>query len=269
MRQNGGEMQQFYANQGLAQLGDSRQPHLSHKERMLRGEQFDRHDDDLTDERDQFHQTLARFTQNATDTSNWSKKERAARFRQIFKQRREAFGRSDATTEPVAENVSVEVPFNCSYGYNVTIGAGVKIGRNVTFNDSAPIIIKPNVVIGDNVTITTVLGTPSGGANLNGPPMERAIPVEIGEWSYIGDGVTIAPRWLPATTIGRMIIIQPGSVVNDVSRDGESWVREPALTTSQLARECHQIHPPDAKILRYSWLPETSSWPSQPPPPTR
>ncbi|KAL3962951.1 hypothetical protein ACCO45_004474 [Purpureocillium lilacinum] len=105
--------------------------------------------------------------------------------------------------------VAVEAPFTCDYGYNITIGHHVVIGRNCTINDVCEVKIGDNCVIGPNVSIFTAsLPThPYRGQSGHGPQFGRAITIAQDCW--IGGGAII----LPGRTIGKGSTIGAGCIV--------------------------------------------------------
>jgi acetyltransferase-like isoleucine patch superfamily enzyme len=112
----------------------------------------------------------------------------------------------------VGRHVAVETPFICDYGYNITIGHHVVIGRNCTINDVCEVKIGDNCVIGPNVSIFTA-GLPidpkkrQGG---QGPQVGKPITIEQDCW--IGGGAII----LPGRTIGKGSTVGAGSIVTKV-----------------------------------------------------
>ncbi len=47
----------------------------------------------------------------------------------------------------IGDNVSIDTPFHCNLGINISIGSNVIIGVNCTFIDDSPILIGDNVLI--------------------------------------------------------------------------------------------------------------------------
>ncbi len=114
----------------------------------------------------------------------------------------------------------VQIPFHASLGCNIHIGKNFFANYNCVMMDHAPITIGDNVLIGPNVTITTV--------NHSLDPEKRRVfptkdsfhpkkvgnheiiaPVTIGDDVWIGAGAII----LPGVTIGSGTTIGAGSVV--------------------------------------------------------
>ncbi|KAF5979889.1 acetyltransferase (nodulation protein nodL) [Fusarium bulbicola] len=147
-------------------------------------------------------------------TNGVSPEERARLFLEIL-QPRDPVRVSPTEASPVTNvgrvgrHVAVETPFICDYGYNITIGHHVVIGRNCTINDVCEVKIGDNCVIGPNVSIFTA-GLPidpkkrQGG---QGPQVGKPITIEQDCW--IGGGAII----LPGRTIGKGSTVGAGSIV--------------------------------------------------------
>lgn len=112
----------------------------------------------------------------------------------------------------VGRHVSVETPFTCDYGYNITIGHHVVIGRNCTINDAGEVKIGDNCVLGPNVSIftTSLPIDPKIRQGGQGPQVGCAITIEQDCW--IGGGAII----LPGRSVGRGSTVGAGSVVTRV-----------------------------------------------------
>lgn len=114
----------------------------------------------------------------------------------------------------------VQIPFHVSFGCNIHVGKNFFANCNCVLMDYAPITIGDNVLIGPNVTITTV--------NHSLDPVQRRVfdtkdsfhpgkkgnweiiaPITIGDDVWIGAGSII----LPGVTIGSGSTIGAGSVV--------------------------------------------------------
>lgn len=101
----------------------------------------------------------------------------------------------------------IEQPFNCTYGYNTSVGKNFFANIDCKILDSAYITIGDNVLLAPNVCIITeghAMDVEQRNAGL-----EYAYPVTIGNNVWIGANATI----LPNVTIGDNTIIGAGSVV--------------------------------------------------------
>lgn len=105
------------------------------------------------------------------------------------------------------ENVTVESPFACDYGYNIEVGENFFANVNLVILDGAKVRIGDNAFIAPNVGIYTA-GHPLDAERRN-QGLEYARPITIGHNVWIGAGVSI----LPGVTIGDNTVIGAGSVV--------------------------------------------------------
>lgn len=108
----------------------------------------------------------------------------------------------------------IEVPFHCSYGRNIHLGAEVFINSGCVILDSAPVRIGDGTMIGTGVQILC--------ADHHRDPVQRragieiAHPVTIGANVWIGAGAII----MPGVTLGDRVIVGAGAVVTrDVAPD--------------------------------------------------
>ncbi|WP_410219833.1 sugar O-acetyltransferase [Pedobacter sp.] len=121
-----------------------------------------------------------------------------------FKQRKSIIKQLFAHTENM---FYVEAPFNCDYGYNISIGQNFYANFNLTILDCAPVNIGDNVFIGPNVSLFTA-GHPMH-PHLRNQHIEWAKPITIGNNVWICGNVCINP----GVTIGAGSVIGTGSVV--------------------------------------------------------
>ena len=105
------------------------------------------------------------------------------------------------------EKFTIEPPFHCDYGSNISIGANFYSNFNLIILDCAEIIIGDNVLIGPNVGIYAASHPVSH--ELRSLDYEFAFPVNIGNNVWIGGGVVINP----GITIGDYSVIGSGSIV--------------------------------------------------------
>lgn len=106
------------------------------------------------------------------------------------------------------EQLIIEPPFACDYGYNIEVGENFFANMNCVILDGAKVRIGDNAFIAPNVGIYTA-GHPLDAAQRN-KGLEYAYPVTIGNNVWIGAGVQI----LPGVTIGDNVVIGAGSVVS-------------------------------------------------------
>lgn len=181
---------------------------------MLDGEPFLPYNLQLTDERTQCTGAVYRFNSTSNAAVGIAQSERERYFKYIvgagWIQPRQG---ERHISGHLGGSVHVATPFQCDYGYNISVGDNVVIGPNCEFHDSGRIAIGRNTKIGSRVTITT-LKTPTDTKALKGyNGTEVAKEVYIGENVHIGDGCIVEA----GVRIGNGAIIRPGSVVVRVS----------------------------------------------------
>ncbi len=162
---------------------------MTNKEKMLNGEYYTSLDEELTIERERAKDVLFEF--NGLRPSLRDKRE------QII---RDFFGK-------VGKNCWIESPFNCDYGYNITVGDNFYTNTNCCILDCAKVTIGNNVWIGPNVGIYTPEHAFDPEERAAG--YEHALPVVIQDNVWLCGGVTITG----GVTIGAGSIIGAGAVV--------------------------------------------------------
>ena len=105
------------------------------------------------------------------------------------------------------ENVHIEAPFHCDYGYNIEVGENFFANYNLTVLDVGKVRIGKNAQIAPNVSIYTA-GHPIHPESRNSG-YEYGIDVTIGDNVWIGGNVCI----MPGVTVGDNVVIGAGSVV--------------------------------------------------------
>lgn len=114
----------------------------------------------------------------------------------------------------VSNEVYIEPPFFCDYGYNIEIGKNVFLNFNCVILDVTKVKIKNNVLIGPGVQINTA--THPLNWETRKEMQEYAKPVTIGSNVWIGSGAIICP----GVTIGSRSVIGSGSIVTrDIPAD--------------------------------------------------
>jgi acetyltransferase-like isoleucine patch superfamily enzyme len=187
-------------------------PSTSAKDRVM----YDPRDEELSDYREKCRIACGKFNQAAFVGS--SRQELDRLFHCISEGEGKPRTYAGIFSKPIGDNVAVEAPFFCSYGYNLRIGDNVSIGPHCNFQDAKPIHIGNNTRIGPNVIIAPEAPTRDPGYR----HLNQSIVIKIGQNCYIGAGVIIAPevgvsQKATELTIGDGAYIAPGTVITSVS----------------------------------------------------
>lgn len=162
---------------------------MSNKKKMLNGEYYISWDEELTLEREKAKDLLFEFN----NTRPSLRAERETIIRNMF--------------GGVGKNCWIESPFNCDFGYNITVGDNFYTNTNCCILDCAKVTIGNNVWIGPNVGIYTPNHAFDSKERSDG--YEKSLPIVIGDNVWIGGGVNI----IGGVRIGENSIIGSGSVV--------------------------------------------------------
>ena len=125
-------------------------------------------------------------------------------------------------------DITVNQPFHCDYGQQISVGRRFFANFNLTILDEARVTIGDDCFIGPNVSIYTACHSTD--------PVERnsrrewAEPVTIGDNVWIGGSVTI----LPGVTIGDNVTIGAGSVVVSDIPSGSIAVGNPCKVIKKI-----------------------------------
>lgn len=111
----------------------------------------------------------------------------------------------EVTGQSIDDSIEVRLPIHSDYGRNLKIGEGVFINGGATFTDLGGIEISDRVLIGPNVTITSV-NHPLDPVKRRGLELK---PVKIEENAWIAANATI----LPGVTVGKNAVVAAGAVV--------------------------------------------------------
>ncbi len=113
-----------------------------------------------------------------------------------------------------AEDLWLQPPFYCDYGYNMIVGERVFFNFNCIVLDVAPVIIGNRTMFGPNVQVYTATHPLNHVERSSG--LEYAKPIIIGEDVWIGGSAVICP----GVTIGDRSVIGAGSIVTkDIPSD--------------------------------------------------
>lgn len=105
------------------------------------------------------------------------------------------------------ENVYVEAPFRCDYGYNIEVGENFYANYNLVILDVGRVKIGKNAQFAPNVAIYTA-GHPVHPDSRNSG-YEYGIDITIGDNVWLGGNTVI----MPGVHIGNNVVIGAGSVV--------------------------------------------------------
>lgn len=145
------------------------------------------------------------------------------------------------------ENIMIEPPFHCDYGWNIEVGENFFANYNLTILDVGKVTIGDNVQIAPNVSIYTA-GHPIHPDSRNSG-YEYGIPITIGNSVWIGGNTVI----LPGVTIGDHAVIGAGSVV---TRD----IPANRIAAGNPCRVIREITEADRRYYFRDWAFDPESW---------
>lgn len=129
------------------------------------------------------------------------------------------------------ENLLIEAPFYCDYGWNIEVGENFFANYHLTILDVGKVTIGKNVQIAPNVSIYTA-GHPIHPDSRNSG-YEYGIPVAIGDNVWIGGNAVI----MPGVVIGSNTVIGAGSVVTKNIPDWSVAAGNPCRVIRQITEE--------------------------------
>jgi maltose O-acetyltransferase len=163
------------------------------KERMLRGELYRYGDPELEADHRRARLLVERF--NATGVDEEPERRRLLE---------ELLGE-------IGEGVEIKPPFQCDYGYLISVGAGTFVNYGAVILDCARVSIGANGQIATNVQLLTATHPLDPRPRRDG--WESAEPIAIGDNVWLGGGAIVGP----GVTIGDDTVVGAGSVVvNDL-----------------------------------------------------
>lgn len=162
---------------------------ISEKEKMLRGKLYDPLDEQLRKERLEARILIRNFNETAEN-------ELEKRY-QILKK----------LIPDSKDDLWIQPPFYCDYGYNLKIGKKVFFNFNCIVLDVMPVKIGDRTLFGPNVQVYTATHPMNHKERASG--LEFAKPVSIGEDCWIGGHAVICP----GVKIGDRTVIGAGSVI--------------------------------------------------------
>ena len=202
---------------------------MDQKERMLAGLPYKAWLDGLEEEREECKRKIYAF--------NLLKPEERNKIPELIK---DLFGKT-------GENVWIEPPFHCDYGWNIEVGDNFFANYNLTILDVGKVIIGDNAQIAPNVSIYTA-GHPIHPVSRNSG-YEYGIPVTIGDNVWIGGNVVI----LPGITIGNNVVIGAGSVVTADIPDNMIALGNPCRIIREITEADKEFYYKKCKFDDESW----------------
>lgn len=162
---------------------------MSELEKMRRGELYDYSVPEVQRRSLAARRALRRFNHTPTDEP-------------------EALGDALAALIPgVPRSATVVPPFFCDLGFPIRLGEEVFVNANCTFLDCGGITIGAHTLIGPNCQLYTPQHPTDHIERRR--PVERGLPISIGEDCWLGGGVIVCP----GVRIGNRTIVGAGSVV--------------------------------------------------------
>lgn len=161
----------------------------SHKDRMLAGEPYLAYDPELRADRRRCRLLTEQL--NTTSVAEPSAREEILR----------------GLLAAVGDGTEIVSPFQCDYGYQITVGARTFINFGAVILDSAPVRIGDDVQIGPAVQLVTPLHPLDPEERRT--QIESAKPIVIGDGAWLATGVIVCP----GVSVGAGTVVGAGSVV--------------------------------------------------------
>ena len=146
---------------------------------MVAGEPYDASDPALVAARARARRLTARYNATSQEDSD----ERRALLTELF--------------EEVGDGAWIEPPFQCDYGWNITLGDRVFLNFNCVILDCAPVTIGALTQIGPAVQLCAATHPVNPEERAEG--IEYAKPISIGRNVWIGAGAIVGPASRSAT----------------------------------------------------------------------
>lgn len=145
------------------------------------------------------------------------------------------------------ENVWIEPPFHCDYGWNIEVGDNFFANYNLTILDVGKVTIGANAQIAPNVSIYTASHPIHPDSRNSG--YEYGLPITIGDNVWIGGNSVI----LPGITIGNNAVIGAGSVVTSDIPDNVIAVGNPCKVIRKITDDDRIYYHKNLKFDSESW----------------
>ena len=129
------------------------------------------------------------------------------------------------------ENVWIEAPFHCDYGYNIEVGENFFANYNLVILDVGKVKIGKNVQFAPNVAIYTA-GHPVHPDSRNSG-YEYGIDITIGDNVWLGGNTVV----MPGVHIGNNVVIGGGRVVTKDIPDDVIAVGNPCRVLRKITED--------------------------------
>jgi maltose O-acetyltransferase len=182
----------------------------SEKEKMLAGELYDASDPELVEDRENAR-ALTRWY-NETTPDQRDRRETLLG---------ELFG-------GVGDDIAVEPPFRCDYGYNVHVGDGFYANFGCVFLDVCRIDVGRNCLVGPGVHVYTATHPLDAPTRIEGP--EYGKPVTVGDDVWLGGRSVVNP----GVAVGDRSVVASGAVVTEDVPDDVVVQGNPATVVKEL-----------------------------------
>ena len=107
----------------------------------------------------------------------------------------------------LGEGTEIRPPFQCDYGFPISLGARSFINYGAIILDCAPVTIGDEVQIATGVQLLTATHPLEAETRRQG--WESAAPISIGDGAWLGSGAIVCP----GVTIGENTVVGAGGVV--------------------------------------------------------
>lgn len=211
------------------------------KHKMLNHKPFDPSDLTLKNDRHQCKIAVYRFNSGCENPDLLSDGEKKQRFKTIIEGKTE-YDKvpevGDFQSGSVGDNVEVEAPFRCDYGYNIKIGSNTTIGPHCYIMDACSVRIGSNCMIGPNVSFYSQDGDHYPAIQrLNGVRrLAKAEPIIIEDDVFIGGHAIL----LPGAKIGKGATIGANTTVTRTRVSRKPVTR---LCGMKLTQEIQEVIP--------------------------
>ena len=183
---------------------------MTEKEKMIVGQMYDSKDRELSHDREQarlLFQQINKMDESVIDARN-----------ELFKK----------LIRNAGENLWIEPPFYCDYGYNISLGTNVFFNFNCCILDVAKVTIGNNAMLAPGVQILTATHPLEAKERNSG--LEYAKPITIGNDVWIGGNAILCP----GVTIGNGVVVGAGAVVTKDIPDNVFIGGNPAKVLRQI-----------------------------------